>query len=102
MAESNGRRHDVAVSTPSSDREPMGKPPRSALTIRDMLVAIGVLVVVITLFAGLARSCSFSPGGPTVDASRLPTVDAQAQLKALAPKVPFPLKIPAVPAGWRC
>ena len=80
----------------------MGKPPRSALTIRDMLVAIGVLVVVITLFAGLARSCSFSPGGPTVDASRLPTVDAQAQLKALAPKVAFPLKIPAVPAGWRC
>lgn len=92
----------VAVSTPSPDPEPMRKPPRGALTMRDMLVAIGVLVVVITVFAGLARACTFSPGGPTVDTSRLPTVDAQAELKALAPKVPFALRIPAVPAGWRC
>ena len=77
------------------------RPPRSALTVRDMLVAIGVLVVVVGLFGGVTRGCSFSPGGPTVDQGALPVVDAPAELRRLAPLVPFPLRVPAVPPGWR-
>lgn len=66
-----------------------------------MLVALGVLVVVVLLFGGLTGSCSFSPTGPTVDSARLPVVDAPAELRALAPTIPFPVRVPAVPPGWR-
>lgn len=71
------------------------------MTMRDILVAIGVLVAVILTVAGLSGACSFAPGGPTVDASRLPVVDAPAELRALAPAVPFGIRIPAVPPTWR-
>ena len=66
-----------------------------------MLAAIGVLVLVVLVMGGAARSCSFAPGGPTVDTSRLPVVDAPAELRRLAVDVPFPVRIPPVPAGWR-
>jgi hypothetical protein len=80
---------------------PPAKPPRSALKVRDLLVAMAVLVPVILLFGGLTRSCSFSPGGPEVDSSRLPVVDAPAQLAVVARTIPFPVRVPAVPPGWR-
>jgi hypothetical protein len=87
----------------SSDRDPAppAKPARSALTVRDMLVALGVLGVIVLVIAGTAGSCSFSPGGPTVDDSRLPVVDAPAELGTIARTTPFPVRVPAVPAGWR-
>jgi hypothetical protein len=81
--------------------EPLRKPPRSALTVRDMLVAMGILVVVVGLIGGVTRGCSFSPGGPSVDQGALPVVDAPAELRRLAPLVPFALRVPAVPPGWR-
>lgn len=84
-----------------SDPGPPAKPPRSALTVRDMVGAMVVLVVLALLFAGATRSCAFSPGGPTVDPSAGPRVDAPAQLRALADNVDFAVRIPAVPPGWR-
>ncbi len=53
----------------------------------------------VLVFGGVTRSCSFAPGGPTTDPAGLPVVDAPAALREL--RVPFPLRIPAVPAGWR-
>ena len=109
------RCHDGTVSTdPEPDPEtperphrdpmrweppPLVKPPRSALTVRDMAVALAVLVGVLLVFGGLTRSFSFAPGGPTTDPVGLPTVDAPAALREL--RAGFPLRIPAVPAGWR-
>lgn len=81
--------------------EPPRRPSRSALTVRDMLVAMGLLVVVVGLVGGLSRGCSFSPAGPTVDQGAFPVVDAPAELRRLAPLVPFPLRVPAVPPEWR-
>jgi hypothetical protein len=75
------------------------KPPRSALTVRDMAVALAVLVGVVLVFGGLTSSFSFAPGGPTTDPVGLPTVDAPAALREL--RTGFPLRVPAVPAGWR-
>jgi hypothetical protein len=86
---------------PPAGPPPLSKPPRSALTIRDMLVALAVLVPVILLVGGMTRACTFSPGGPTVDPNAVPVVDAPAELRELAPFVPFAVRIPAVPAGWR-
>lgn len=77
------------------------KPPRSAMTVRDMIVAIGVLVLVVLVIGGVTRGCAFAPGGPSVDPSALPVVDAPAELRALAGDVPFALRVPAVPPGWR-
>lgn len=81
--------------------EPPRKPPRSAMTMRDMIVALGVLVLVVVVVGGATRGCSFSPGGPSVDPTGLPVVDAPAELRALAPSVPFVVRVPAVPPGWR-
>jgi hypothetical protein len=87
----------------SNDRDPAppSKPARSALSVRDMLVALAILVPVILLLGGLTRSCSFSPGGPAVDGSRLPVVDAPAELGTAARTIGFPVRVPAVPQGWR-
>ena len=84
-----------------ADPGPSGKPPRSALSVRDMVGAVAVLVAVVLLFAGMTRSCSFAPGGPSVDPASGPSVDAPAQLRVLAGSMAFPLRVPAPPAGWR-
>jgi len=84
-----------------ADPGPPAKPPRSAMTVRDMVGAVVVLVVLVLAFAGVTRSCSFAPGGPSVDPAAGPTVDAPAQLRVLAGAMPFALRVPAVPADWR-
>jgi hypothetical protein len=58
-----------------------------------------VLAGIILLFGGATRSCSFAPAGPTSDPAGIPVVDAPAALREL--RVPFPVRIPAVPPGWR-
>ena len=88
------------VSTASGSGPP-AKPPRSALTVRDMIGALVVLGVIVLAIGGLTRGCAFAPTGPTVDPSAGPTVDAPAQLRALARSTPFALRVPAVPADWR-
>ena len=72
-----------------------------ALTVRDMVGAVAVLVVIVLVFAGATRSCSFAPGGPSVDPGAGPTVDAPAQLRVLAGAMPCPLRVPALPPDWR-
>jgi Protein of unknown function (DUF4245) len=89
--------HDGAVTEPG----PPAKPPRSALTMRDMIGALVVLALVVLVAGGLSRSCTFAPTGPTVDSSRLPVVDVPAELTRLAPDSTFPLRVPVVPEGWR-
>jgi Protein of unknown function (DUF4245) len=80
---------------------PPAKPPRAALTMRDLLGALAALVVVVLVFGGLTRGCSFAPAGPTVEPGTGPSVDAPAQLRALAGSTPFVLRVPAVPGDWR-
>jgi uncharacterized protein DUF4245 len=88
------------VSSPSSPG-PLVPPPRSSLTVRHMVGAVLAVVAMVLVVGGLTRGCSFSPTGPTVDPAGLPTVDAAAELRLQAPRVPFPLRVPVVPAGWR-
>lgn len=60
-----------------------------------------VLGGIVLLLAGLLHSCSFSPGGPSVNTSELPSVDVGAEIQSDAGQLPFPLRQPAVPADWR-
>jgi hypothetical protein len=80
---------------------PLEKPTRQAMTVRHLLAALGAMVLVVLVVAGVSGSCSFAPGGPRVDPGAGPTVDAPAELRSLAPAVPFPLRVPVVPPGWR-
>jgi hypothetical protein len=89
-----------SVST-ASEPGPPSKPPRSALTMRDLLGAVGLLVLVVLVIGGLTRGCSFAPAGPSVDPGAGPTVDAPEHLRALAGSTPFALRVPSVPADWR-
>jgi len=82
----------------ASDPGLPAKPPRSALRVRDLLGAVGLLLVIVFVVGGLTRRCSFAP---TVDSDAAPQVDAPAQLRALAGSTPFPVRVPAVPADWR-
>lgn len=88
------------TSDPTPPEGPWTPPPRSTLGVRHLLGAILVLLPVVLLLGSLSQ-CSFSPGGPSVDPSAGPTVDAAAQLRAAAPQVPFAVRVPAVPPGWR-
>jgi uncharacterized protein DUF4245 len=90
--------HDGRV---SSDPGPPAKPPRSALTMRDMIGALVVLALVVLAAGGLSRSCTFAPTGPTVDGSQLPSADVRTELTRLVPDSAFPLRLPTVPDGWR-
>jgi uncharacterized protein DUF4245 len=80
--------------------EPLSKPPRSALTVRHMIAAVGVLVLIVLVLGFLSGGVGFSPG-PVADPSAVRVVDAPAQLRGLAGSVPFAVRVPATPAGWR-
>lgn len=75
-------------------------PPRQRTRLRDMIGAVVVLLVIVGAVVGFGRSCSFSPGGPSV-APPTKTVDVSANLAAAASSVDFPVRQPEVPAGWR-
>lgn len=79
----------------------MSKPPRSSMSVRDMAMAVGVLVALALLVAGVSRGCAFAPGGPQVDQDAVRTIDAPADLARYAGEVPFPVRVPAVPPDWR-
>jgi hypothetical protein len=74
---------------------PLGAGPR------DMLISMLILLPIVGLVAVLGRGCSFAPDGPTVDSSHLPNVDIHGALVAAARAMPFELREPSVPAGWR-
>jgi hypothetical protein len=78
-----------------------GHPGRAGLRMRDMVGAMIVLVAIIGVVMGFYGSCSFSPGGPSVDSAQVPSADASGQLSRTARSVAFPVREPAVPSEWR-
>lgn len=89
------------VSSPSEPPPPQ-KPARGgAPDVRGMLVALGVLLVIALVGVGGLRSCSFAPGGPEVDPNAVPVTDVGAAFTDFAKASAFPLRVPAVPAGWK-
>ncbi|SHG32436.1 Protein of unknown function [Streptoalloteichus hindustanus] len=65
------------------------------------MLSLLFLVLIVAAVVGVTRGCSFSPGGPSVDSNAVrPTVDAPAELRRAAGRVPFAVRVPNVPAGW--
>ena len=51
------------------------------------------------MLAGVLGMCSFAPGGP--GEGRVPNFDASAALRADAEALRIPVRVPALPEGWR-
>ena len=81
--------------------EPLSKPPRSALTIRHMVAALGALLLVVLGLGFVSSGAGFTPGGPVADPSVVRVVDAPARLRELGGSAPFAVRAPATPPGWR-
>ena len=64
-----------------------------------MLWSLGPLVVACLVLAGLVGMCSFQGRGPSTGS--VPHYDAPAALKADAQTLGFPIRLPALPAGWQ-
>lgn len=85
----------------TSEPRPTVKPakPRLLQDGRDMFWSIAPLVAACILLAGLAGTCSFSPGGTT--SGPVPAYDVSAALHADAQALGFPVRLPQLPEGWR-
>jgi len=64
-----------------------------------MIWSLIPLVLFAVVIAGIARSCSFSPGGPT--AGPVPQFDVKAALNFDAAELDFPIRNPVVPDTWQ-
>lgn len=89
------------TSEPSPATHPVPKPakPRLLQDGRDMFWSIAPLVLACIVLAGLAGTCSFSPGG--MSAGPVPSYDAVAALNADAQTLGFPVRLPQLPEGWQ-
>jgi Protein of unknown function (DUF4245) len=74
--------------------------PRVKQNARDMVISLAVLLVIIGATLWLSRGCQFSPNGPAVDPSSLPSVDASKEFSGAAKRVDYPVRSPAVPPSW--
>jgi len=80
---------------------PAPKPAKSRLLQdgRDMFWSLAPLVLACVVLAGLVGMCSFRPNGPAD--GMIPTYDAAAALQDDANALKFPIRLPALPAGWQ-
>lgn len=85
----------------STQPQPAPKAPKNRLLHdgRDMLWSMGPLVLACLALAGLVGMCSFQGRGPSV--GPVPHYDVAAALKADAETLGFPIRMPALPAGWQ-
>jgi hypothetical protein len=80
---------------------PSGRAARLRWGVKEMSVAVGVLVVVIVGLALITNTISFNPGGPSTDAPiGGPVIDENQQFQLGAGQLRFPLHQPKLPSGW--
>ncbi|WP_019929358.1 DUF4245 domain-containing protein [Nocardia sp. BMG111209] len=73
--------------------------PRTQHDYRDLVWSLIPLVLICVVFAAVASQCSFSTHGPT--AGNVPSFDVNDALKSDAHTLSFPVRNPALPAGWK-
>jgi hypothetical protein len=79
-----------------------GRAARLGWGVKELAVAVGVLVVAVLGLAALTHSFTFSPGSPSTDVSAGgPSIDPTQQYHLAAGQMHFPLRQPTLPAGWR-
>lgn len=73
--------------------------PRALQDGRDMFWSLAPLIVVCIVLAGLLGMCSVQGWGPTEGPA--PSYDAPSALQADADALEIPVRLPALPDGWR-
>lgn len=73
--------------------------PRILNDYRDLFWSLIPLVLICVVFAGIASQCSFSAHGPTP--GKIPAFDVTAALRDDARTLPFPIRQPSLPDGWK-
>ncbi|WP_187686926.1 DUF4245 domain-containing protein [Nocardia wallacei] len=73
--------------------------PRIMHDYRDLFWSLIPLVLICLVIAAIASQCSFSADGPTP--GRIPNFDVHAALRDDARTLSFPIRDPALPAGWQ-
>ena len=87
--------------TGAASPAPAPRPAKSRLLQdgRDMFWSLAPLVLVCVIFAGVLGMCSFAPTGP--GPGPVPDFDAPAALQADAEALNIPIRLSALPDGWR-
>ncbi|MFY9919452.1 MAG: DUF4245 domain-containing protein [Mycobacterium sp.] len=85
----------------TSQQEPAPRPakPRLLQDGRDMFWSLAPLVAACIVLAAVLGMCSFAPTGPGQGPA--PDYDAPAALQADADALRIPIRVPALPEGWR-
>ena len=85
----------------TSQPQPVPKPAKSRLLHdgRDMFWSMAPLVLACIVLAGMVGMCSFQATGPKT--GNIPSYDAVGALKSDAQTLGFPVRMPALPDGWR-
>ena len=78
----------------------MAEKPRILTDGKDMIWSLIPLALIALVFAGIAGSCSWGFGDDATK-QNIPTYDAAAGLRADAQSLPFPVREPKVPEGWK-
>ncbi len=94
----------VATGTADSSSATGAEPPkgdRSRRGVRDMVLSMVVLLVALLGILWLTGAVSFDPGGPDVKPSSAPARNSHDELRSDSQRVPFALRDPLVPGGWR-
>ena len=90
-----------AAEAPAPAPAPSGRAARLSWGVKELAVAVGVLVVVIVGLALITNTISFSPGGPSTDAPiGGPVIDENQQFQLAVTQMHFPLHQPTLPGGW--
>lgn len=84
---------------PAAGPVPRPAKPRLLQDGRDMFWSLAPLVLGCIVLAGMVGMCSFAPGG--TNRGTIPSYDAAAALRADAATLGFPIRLPALPAGWQ-
>ncbi|WP_438269163.1 DUF4245 domain-containing protein [Mycobacterium simiae] len=86
---------------PAGEPAPAARPAKARLLQdgRDMFWSLAPLVIGCILLAGMVGMCSFQPTG--ANKGTIPSYDAAAALRADAQTLGFPIRLPALPAGWQ-
>jgi hypothetical protein len=92
---------DQKTDPPAPAPAPSGRAARLSWGVKELSVAVGVLVVVIVGLALITNTISFNPGGPSTDAPiGAPVIDENQQFQLAAGQLRFPLHKPTLPSGW--
>jgi hypothetical protein len=94
-----------ASSSGSADPAPApasgGRAARLGWGVKEMSIAVGVLVVAILGLGVITHSFTFNPGGPSTNvANGGPRIDETQQFQLAVGQLHFPLRQPKLPAGW--